>query len=116
MRHLRTLMESKPFFTRIPDQALLKQGPKEVFRYVAVTSDRTPGERNATYIMAYFPHHAEAVIDTSVLGKSKIRIAWFDPRLGVTHDRGVQDKKDELKIAPPEEIHPLDWVLVLTAE
>ncbi len=116
MRHLRTLMESKPFLTRIPDQALLKQGPKESFRYIAVTSDRTPGEKNATYIMAYFPHHTEAVIDTSVLGKSKFRIAWFDPRLGVTHDRGVQEKKSELKIAPPEELHPIDWVLVLTAE
>lgn len=116
MQHLRKLMESKPFLSRIPDQTLLKQGQKEGFRYIAVTSDRAPGEKNATYIMAYFPHHAEAVFDTSVLGKSKLRIEWFDPRLGVTHDRGVHDKRDELKIAPPEELHPLDWVLVLTAE
>lgn len=116
MQHLRKLMESKPFLSRIPDQALLKQGQKEGYRYIAVTSDRKPGEKNATYIMAYFPHHAEAVFDTSVLGKSKLRIEWFDPRLGVTHDRGVHDKRDELKIAPPEELHPLDWVLVLTAE
>ncbi len=115
MRHLRTLMESKPFFTRIPDQALLKQGPKEAFRYVAVTSDRTPGEKNATLIMAYFPHQAEVVLDTSVLGKARMRIEWFDPRLGGTHDRGIQDRKDELKIATPDELHPVDWVLILTA-
>jgi hypothetical protein len=116
MIHLRKLMESKPFLTRIPDQVLLKQAPKEAFRHIAVTSDRTPGEKNATYIMAYFPHHAEVVLDTSVLGKAKMRVEWFDPRLGVTHDRGVQEKKSEFKIAPPEELHPIDWVLVLTAE
>jgi hypothetical protein len=45
-----------------------------------------------------------------------MRVEWFDPRLGVTHDRGVQEKKSEFRIAPPDELHPIDWVLVLTAD
>jgi len=116
MRHLRALVESKPAFSRIPDQALLKQGPKEEWRHVAVTSDRTPGQKNATFIMAYFPHNVEVAFDTSVLGKAKLRVAWFDPRTGATHDQGVRENTGELRIAPPGQLHPIDWVLVLTAE
>ncbi len=116
MRHLRTLIESKPYLTRIPDQALLKQGPKEEWRHIAVTSDRTPGQKNATFIMAYFPHNVEATFDTSALGKPKLRVAWFDPRTGETHTQDVRDNTGELKITPPGQLHPIDWVLVLTAE
>jgi hypothetical protein len=116
MRHLRALIESKPYLTRIPDQALLKQAPKEEWRHVAVTSDRTPGGKDATFVMAYFPHNVETVLDTSVLGKPKLRVAWFDPRTGETHDQDVRDNTGELKIAPPGQLHPVDWVLVLTAE
>ena len=116
MRHLRALVESKPYLTRIPDQALLRQGPQEEWTHIAVTSDRTPGQRNATFIMAYFPHSAEAVFDTSALGKPKLRVAWFDPRTGATHDQGVRDNTGELNISPPSQLHPIDWVLVLSAE
>ena len=96
--------------------ALLKQGPKEEWKHIAVTSDRTPGQKNATFIMAYFPHNAEGVFDTSALVKQKLRVAWFDPRTGSTHDLGVGDNTGELKITPPSELHPIDWVLVLTGE
>lgn len=116
MRHLRALIESKPYLTRIPDQALLRQGPKEEWKHIAVTSDRTPGQRNATFVMAYFPHNAEAVFDTSALAKPKLRVAWFDPRTGATHDHGVRDNTGELTIAPPADLHPIDWVLVLTGD
>lgn len=116
MRHLRALIESKPYLTRIPDQALLRQGPQEEWKHIAVTSDRAPGQKNATFIMAYFPHSAEAVFDTSALGKPKLRVAWFDPRTGATHDQGVRDNTGELKISPPGQLHPIDWVLVLSAE
>ena len=115
MRHLRALIEAKPYLTRIPDPALLKQGPKEEWRHVAVTSDRAPGQKNATFIMAYFPHNVEAVFDTSVLAKPRMDVAWFDPRTGQTHGQGPRDNSGELKIAPPAERHPIDWVLVLTA-
>lgn len=116
MRHLRALMESKPYLTRIPDQALLLRQPKEAWLHVAVTSDRSPGAKNATTVMAYFPHNVEVALDTSVLAKPKLRVAWFDPRTGETHDLGVRDNGGELTIAPPAELHPIDWVLVLTAE
>jgi len=116
MRHLRTLMESKPFFARIPDPGLLKQGPQEEWKHIAVTSDRTPGQNNATFVMAYFPHASEATFDTSVLGKPKLRVAWFDPRTGKTHDQGTRPNGGELRIATPSALHPIDWVLVLSAE
>lgn len=116
MHHLRALVEARPYLTRIPDQALLRRGPKELWKHIAVTSDRTPGQQNATFVMAYFPHPAEAVFDTAALGKPRIRLAWFDPRTGATHDAGVRDNTGELKIAPPLELHPADWVLVLTGE
>jgi len=115
MRHLRALIESKPFLTRIPDQALLLEEPKEAWKHIAVTSDRAAGEKNATFVMAYFPHNATARLDTSVLGKPNFRLDWFDPRTGATHSRGVQANTGKLKVTPPAELHPLDWVLVLTA-
>ena len=116
MRHLRALIESKPYLTRIPDQALLTRGPKEPWQHIAVTSDRTPGAKNATFLMAYFPHHAEAAFDTSVLGAPRLRVAWFDPRTGATHDTGIRPNTGTLSLAPPSHLHPIDWVLVLTAE
>lgn len=66
--------------------------------------------------MAYFPHHAEAAFDTSVLDAPRLRVAWFDPRTGATHDTGIRPNTGTLSLAPPSHLHPIDWVLVLTAE
>jgi hypothetical protein len=92
------------------------KGPKEEWKHIAVTSDRTPGQKDATYIMAYFPHHAEASFDTSVLDKPRLSLAWFDPRTGITHEDSTRDNTGQLTVKPPSDQHPVDWVLVLTGK
>ncbi len=62
MRHLKNLILSRPFFSRIPDQSLLLvtgqkliASDKKGGNHVQVTRDGSPGKKDATYIMAYTP-------------------------------------------------------------
>jgi hypothetical protein len=108
LRHLRALMESRPFLTRIPDQGLLASDAGEGPRHVQATRDE-----KGTYAMVYVPSAGQTVrVDTSRLSGSRLKAWWYDPRSGeATGLAGSFSSGGEVEFTSPDE--GPDWVLVL---
>jgi hypothetical protein len=108
MRHLRALMESRPFLTRIPDQSLLLSGAGEGLRHVRATRDA-----EGTYALLYLPAAGQTVtVDTGRLSGKRLKAWWYNPRTGnamaIENEFSVGGQLEFT--APAEES---DWVLVL---
>ena len=82
--YLRQLMESRPFLSRIPSQELLMGGnPSFASDHIRLTRDGTPGENDATYIMAYLPYYRGFFeINTEVVPAEKLNVWFYDPVTG----------------------------------
>jgi hypothetical protein len=123
MVHLKRLMLSRPFLTRFPDDALIlpfnEEDPPAGLQTdrVVVTRDGTPGNQDATYIMAYLPHTVGLALDTSAIPGPSLRVWWFSPRDGAAYpigridNTGVFEPGWDSRIRAPQ-VGP-DWVLVI---
>jgi len=107
MIHLRRLIESRPFFNRIPDPALVTNPAPGGAQHITASRD-TEG----TYALVYFPESDQAAtVDLGKLKPGKLHVWWYDPRTGFPRDAGIIDGG-----APREFRSPAfgpDWVLVL---
>jgi hypothetical protein len=116
MQHLRALLESRPFLSRIPDQSLVKDLGMDT-DHVQVTRDGSVGQKNATTIMVYLPMSRELEIDTSVIAGERLRAWWFDPRTGEA--RSIGETRNTGRYRRPAEQRTRrewggpDWVLVI---
>ncbi len=119
--HLKNLMLTRPYFTRIPAPDMLPD-VAPLSQHVA-KDDRTNPIRAAypvatrdiegTYGLVYFPQAAQTLtVDLRPL-RGHIRASWFDPRTGATHPIGVFERGVMPFTSP---IAGPDWVLVLEAE
>jgi hypothetical protein len=108
MHHLRALMESRPFLTRIPDQSLIAGDTGEGVRHVQATRDAS-----GSYALIYVPTPGQTVtVDTSKLSGKRLKAWWYDPRTGkATALKGDFPVGGKLEFAAPPE--GPDWVLVL---
>ena len=83
MKHVRTLIESRPMLVRIPDQSMLVSDPMD-------TTDRIQATRasDGSYAFIYtaFGRPIEVRLD-SMSGKT-IRACWYDPRTGASKPAG----------------------------
>ena len=119
MGHLRALMESRPFLTRFPDQGILSASrPSHSSDYVTVTRDGTPGEKDASYIMAYLPYIRGAELNTGIINGDTLKIWWFNPQNGYAFPRGLFENTGTYKVdnwTTPfrEGDGGPDWVLVI---
>jgi hypothetical protein len=106
-------MLSRPFLSRVPDQALVVAGQGDGVSRVQVTRDATPGRSDASYLMAYFPEHREVTLATEAIAGAGLRGWWFSPRTGDATALGTLRKEPKLAFAPPTNVPGEDWVLVL---
>jgi hypothetical protein len=108
MHHLRALMESRPFLTRIPDQSLIAGGAGEGAHHVQATRDA-----DGSYAMVYVPTGGQTVaVDTSKLSGRRLKAWWYDPRTGKAHAlEGSVPVGGKAELTSPREAP--DWVLVL---
>jgi hypothetical protein len=107
MQFLRALVESRPYFARIPDQALLAGDPGNGGLHLQATRDRA-----GTYAFVYFPvNDLTAVIDLGRLAAARVRAWWFDPRTGLGTLQGEIDGGGRREFRSPP--YGPDWVLVL---
>ncbi len=111
MRYLRELIESRPYFTRIPDQSLIVGEAGSGGRHLQATRDR-----DGSYAFIYFPaEDLSAHIDLGKMRGAKggqVRAWWYDPRTGVGTLVGLVEAAEGGKEfrSPP---YGPDWVLVL---
>ncbi len=108
MRHARALLESRPFFNRIPDQSLIKGEAGEGIEHAQATR-----AQNGSFAMIYLASAREIKVDTSRLSGDRLRAWWMSPRTGVCELIGDFERSSEMKWTPPIVGRGLDWVLVL---
>jgi hypothetical protein len=100
MGHLRRLVESRPFLSRIPDQELLASGEGDGLAHIQAT--RCP---QGSYAMIYIPQPGQAVecrLDRLAGGPKTAW--WFDPRDGsVAEAPGVRSGARTAAFAAPQD-------------
>lgn len=114
MQHGRRLIESRPVFTRIPDDDVIV--PAQVvtsvpgagaYRFVA-TRDSA-----GSYAMVYAPIGRAFSVRMNKISGPKVKAWWFDPRTGKAESAGEFSNEGERKFVPPNPGEVLDWILVL---
>jgi len=117
MVFLKNLMLSRPFLTRIPDQAMLLglpniPAPEKGEHYNQLRAAHPCATRcsEGRYAMVYFPQAEQRLqVDLSCLTGS-IRAWWYDPRNGKAHPAGEYPNMSTVFTSP---LAGPDWVLVL---
>jgi Protein of unknown function (DUF4038)/Putative collagen-binding domain of a collagenase len=106
MRNVRALMESRPFFTRVPDQSLIASAVGEKGEHIRATRDS-----EGSYAMIYLPVARPVLVDLAKLTGIRINASWYDPRTGQTLDGGSVERREVHEFIPPA-AGP-DWILIL---
>lgn len=107
MHFLRELVESRPFFSRVPDQSMLTAGAGSGGQHLQATRDEA-----GSYAFVYFPQNdLTATVDLGKLRSKRVRASWYDPRTGFTSQIGEVDGGAPREFRSPP-FGP-DWVLVL---
>ena len=112
MGFLRALMESRPYFTRVPEQSMVvvvagSPAGGEGALHVVATRDE-----NGSYAFVYFPaSELKVKIDLRKLRGKNLRAWWYDPRTGIGTLAGTVEASSHSEWKSPA--HGPDWVLVL---
>ena len=108
MRHLRALLESRPFLTRIPDQSLLVSA-------AGIGTDHVQATRAAdgSYAFVYSASGQPFTLDLTKLNGSPLAAWWFDPRTAGAVPVGRVEQEVAVTFTPPSHGADCDWVLVV---
>ena len=121
MIHLKNLMLSRPYLTRIPAPDLLPEitpppAPADQNDRINALRAAHPAatrDSNGAYGMVYFPMAGQCLrVDLRPLA-GRVKAAWFDPRNGAQHPAGEYTQDIVPFTSPPG---GPDWVLILDAE
>ncbi len=107
MKHLKNLLLSRPFTSRIPDQSIIKSSiGKSYVDIVYATRDA-----DGSYAMIYLPQNKSVKIDLGKLSGSTKNVCWYDVRTGKAIASIAVKGKNISEFTPPKE--GKDWVLVI---
>jgi hypothetical protein len=114
IRHARTLLESRPFLTRIPDGSLIapfnvpSAVPGAGTKFINATRSS-----DGNYGMIYSATSRPYTVNTGLLSGKSFHFWWFNPRDGSHIDLGIFPRPNLLEVMPPFQGEDLDWVLVI---
>jgi len=109
IHHVKDLMLSRPYFTRIPDQSVVVGDTAEGSSHISATRDR-----EGTYMMIYLPQGQPVTVDMIKLSGVTADGWWFDPRTGAaSRIDGTFPTDHQQRFTPPSQGLESDWVLVL---
>ena len=106
MRHLRALIESRPFLTHSPDPSLLVDAPVDPPNHVAAL-------RGDGYALIYTPTGNPLRVWLDKLSGKEVKAWWYNPRDGHATAIGEFPNTGQREFVPPDKGEMLDWVLVL---
>jgi hypothetical protein len=110
MQHLKRLVLSRPYSSRVPDQQVLAGENGVRYDYVVAT-------RGDDYLFVYTHTGRPFHIRMGRISGPRVRGWWFDPRTGSARSAGVFPNEGERRFDPPGEPgRGNDWVLVLDDE
>ena len=107
MRHLRSLLLSRPYFERVNDDSLLAEGPGRRYDRVVVT-------HGDGFSFFYSFSGRPFKVRMALVSGTRTVAWWFDPRDGTATKAGAFDNHGERRFVPPTPGQ--DWVLVLDDE
>lgn len=111
VKHLRGLIESRHFLSRVPDQGLLDMDAGSGGFHIQATRDE-----NGSYAFLYLPEPRTVIVRMDHLSGSRITAHWFDPRSGERiPDPELYTALGTQVFTPPDaaQFGGPDWVLVL---
>ncbi len=111
VKHLKNLMLSRPFLTRMPDQSMIIGTQNETMNHVSAIRDY-----NGSYVMIYLPQGGSQYLDLTSLSANKLSTWWFDPRTGNCYAGKNLKKSDRVAIEAPSNGKGHDWVLVIDSK
>ncbi|MCD0489348.1 glycoside hydrolase family 140 protein [Pedobacter sp. MC2016-14] len=107
MIHLKTLMLSRPYFERVPDQSIIAGTNGEKYNRLIAT-------RGKDYLFIYTYTGRNISLNMGKIEGEKVKASWFNPRDGKITAAGEIDNKGTHDFDPPgTEQNGNDWVLIL---
>jgi hypothetical protein len=107
MRHLRRLIESRPFLTQVPDRSLLVTPETSPLEHLAAL-------RGEGYALVYTPTGKPFRVRLDRLSGREVQARWFDPRTSESQAAGRFAREGEREFTPPGQPRAgNDWVLAL---
>lgn len=109
MRHLRALMESRPYFTRIPDQTLIASDNSGTGMDKIVATRDSEG----SYVFVYAALGQTFSVHMEKMTGNVAKAYWYNPRNGETEKIGNIHTTGIREFEPPTAGADQDWVLIL---
>lgn len=107
VRHLRALIEARPFFSRVPDQSIIYGDPGEGGQHTQASRDG-----NGRYALIYTPEPRTISVHVEKLSGAQFIATWVDPRTGEwSEPEGPYPRRGVHTFTPPQ--GGPDWVLVI---
>ena len=107
MKYLKQLIESKPFFERIPAQDILARNEHDATGHLQATKGKN-------YAFVYIPTGKKIQIVMGKIEGEKVKASWFNPKSGNRTTIGTYSNNGIASFDPPGDIERgNDWVLVL---
>lgn len=108
MKHLRRLIESRPFLVRIPDQGVLASAAGSGTSRVQATRGSDGG-----YAFVYSAAGQAFTVNMDRISGGTVRASWYDPRVATSQVIGTYPNTGTRQFTPPSSGAGNDWVLVL---
>jgi len=108
MKYLRSLIESRSFLNRIPDQSVIASSPGSGIDHICATR-----ASDGSYALIYLPTGRKVTIKMDKVSGEKAKACWFDPRTGKMNEIGRFPCSGTREFKPPSQGASNDWVLVL---
>jgi hypothetical protein len=112
MQYVRALVESRPYFTRVPGQDVLaletKSGVNAGLKKIVAARDS-----GGSYALVYTPASRVITVDLTKISGGKARAWWYSPRDGKATLIGEFPTTGKQDFEPPMPGEMIDWVLVL---
>ncbi len=103
----RELMTRYDFFSRIPDQSILRTPQRD-------DADKAVATRGEGYAFVYLPHGNEVEVSLEkIAGAQQIKLMWFNPQNGQFTDINNVKASGSIKIKPKKRAKGDDWVFVM---
>lgn len=112
MQHAKTLLLSRPYFSRIPDQSIIASAQEEGIAHINATRDR-----EGSYALIYLPHGQSVTLNMNKISGLRAVAWWFDPRTGrATRIPETFATNGQATFVAPSRGAEEDWVLVVDDE
>jgi hypothetical protein len=111
VKHLKSLLLSRAFFDRIPDQSLIVDEQHADDSFISASRDS-----KGRFAFLYFPDGKRVTINLKSLIGKEFKLTWMDPRTGVefpANEGNPFTKEVFLPVIPPSAGRGNDWVLII---